>query len=121
MAYTVTGRGQASDEDDGTLTFTSYQAADGTKLTLFHKRCASAARAIEFLDRQIKRATKVVKRSQKTDRDHNVVGQRAQILVVLAGGEEVDPAVAWTEGSDYYEILSDSLCSILELERRLSP
>jgi len=121
VEYEAVIRGQLVDEDENPLAFTSFSVADGTKLLEMHKFCASPSQAVAYLNRQISKAQKTVNRGQKIDRKRKVVGRRAEIRVNVEGSHDKDWAVMWTDGSDFYELLSQSLCHILELERRLTP
>jgi hypothetical protein len=117
--FKIIGRGESRDEDGNQFALTAYRSPDGRKLTAINRGFDSERLSEQYLEKQTAKASRVIKVEPKTDRTGRVVGKRAEIMF-SPGAREI-PAVLWTQGSQFHEIVSDSLPSILSLEKQLSP
>lgn len=109
--------GELTTEDGVRLGFTTFKASDGVKLTAIDGEFVSAQRAHQEFDKEVAKAAKVIERGKKKDKRGTIVGERAQILVRTKAPDMPTPAVVWTNGSWFREILSTSVPDILELEK----
>jgi len=109
--------GEIMTPDDIHLGFTNYKSTDGINLRVLYENFGDAAHAAQAFDKEIARATKIVKRSPKLDGRGKVVGQRAEVLLQSGDGLPTLCAVMWTDGVKYHEIRSRSMKHILELEK----
>ena len=69
-----------------------------------------------IFDREVGRAAKILKRGPKKDAKGEIVGERAEVMLVKP--DEGITAVVWTDGYTFHEIRSSSLQDILELEKQ---
>ena len=78
----------------------------------------SVTRADGELRQRSKLATKIVRTSPQIDKQGKTVGQR--LLALYPGAAPGIPIVklSWTIGSTYFEINSNSMANVLELERQ---
>jgi hypothetical protein len=107
--------------DDGVrLSFTAFKAADGTKLTVEHHEFESKDQARDYLQKAIGRVRQVTIRKKKTNSKGDAVGERAQVALESTKVSGSLLAVLWTDGVNFYEVLSASLPDILETEKSLS-
>ena len=119
MEFKNKGMGELT-EDGVDLSFTVFEASDGVRLTAIHREFDSPLRAREQFDKEVAKARKIIERGKKTDSAGKVVGERAQIIARSSGRGKTVPAVLWTDGPHFYEIVSNSVQDILELEKRYS-
>ena len=113
--------GEALDENKVHLGIATYQASNGTILTVLQGGFKSPAQAQAYLEKQIAKATRVIRRDVKKDKKGKVIGERAQGLFPVEHSDVPTPAVLWTNGADFNEILASSLPTILKLESTLTP
>jgi hypothetical protein len=114
----VTIMGESTDEDGIHFGMTTWEAPDGTTWTVTHNEFPSPAAAQEYLDKQVAKALKIVKRSNLKDGSGKIVGKRVEVIVnaqVKEGNRET-PAVLRTNGAQFYIILSDSFRHISQFE-----
>jgi len=114
----VTKMGEGIDEDGIHFGLTTWEAPDGTTWTITHNEFPSPAAAQEYLDKQVAKALKMVKRSNVKDSSEKIVGKRVEVIVnarVKEGNRET-PAVLRTNGAQFYIILSDSFRHISQFE-----
>ena len=113
--------GEALDENKVHLGIATYQASNGTILTVFQGGFVSPAEAQAYLEKQIAKATRVIRRDVKKDRKGKAIGERAQVLFPSDHSDVPTLAVLWTNGADFNEILAFSIPTILKLEAYLTP
>src|SRR6267154_1501813 len=65
--FKITQKGEMSDSGGVDFAFTSYQAPDGTKLIHIYHEFDSPDQARQYLEREVHKATKIIKRSEKKD------------------------------------------------------
>jgi len=121
LTFKLITLGQAFDENMVPLGVATYQASNGTILTVFQGGFRSPAQAQAYLEKQIAQATRVIRRGVKKDKKGKVIGERAQGLFPVQLSDIPIPAVLWTNGADYNEILASSVPTILKLESTLTP
>jgi len=99
------------------LGFDSIRASDGVALMHFY----DGSQAKSHFDGVIGRATNILERGEKKDREGKVIGERAVVSLPSTNDPNKEYwAVVWTEGSAFEELTSISLCHALELERRFT-
>jgi hypothetical protein len=99
------------------LGFKNLDASDGEKLFIYHGEFKSADEATRYFDWNIRRrAARAIKQGQKTNRDGNIVGRRAQFLGKSPGKTETW-VVMWTEEAYFYAVHAPTLECALEVER----
>ncbi|MBZ5523125.1 MAG: hypothetical protein LAP21_12880 [Acidobacteriia bacterium] len=110
------GDGQAW---DGTaLALSLYRSSDGTKVTVVHGRFESVAGSDKEMLRETQQALRILEQTPKKDVLGVVVGQR---VVLIFSKTKVLPeraAVLWTDGIDYFQIVSPELNTALEFEKQ---
>jgi hypothetical protein len=116
MEFNPTRQGLMLDEDGRGLGFSSYTASDGTDLTAVYWYFYNAPEAQEYFEKQLTKAAAVIERKKKLNAVGTVVGERALILKRVVPQKTL-PAVLWTDGLTFHEILSSSLKCILQLEK----
>jgi hypothetical protein len=117
-AFELIGMGEMRDEDGTHLAFTTYKALDGTKLTAIHNEFDSSTKAQAYFDTTVAKVQKIIQRGEKKNGRGNVIGNRAE--AVIQGVKGSVPAVMWTDGPHYHEIISSSAMMNRELERQLT-
>jgi hypothetical protein len=118
--FETTGLGEMRDEDGTHLPFTAYRASDGIKLTAIHGAFHSPLDAINYFDKQIGKATKIISRGETKDKSGKVIAERAEVILpVKTGASESVSAVLWTSGVNFHEIVSESQEDNLQLERKI--
>jgi hypothetical protein len=112
-----------TDKDDGTrFALNTFRARDGVMVSELHGSFESTARAEYYFNKDVSQAVRVDHSGVKRDRKGKAIGKRAQIIVRLDPPESGDvPSVLWTSGTDFFELMSDSLPHILALEKELTP
>lgn len=118
----VTIMGEAYDEDGIHFGITTWKTPDGTTWTVTHNEFPSPAAAQEYLDKEVTKALKIVKRGNVKDSSGQIVGKRAEVIVNAQEKEDnrETPAVLRTKGAHFYIILSDSFRHISQFENTLS-
>jgi hypothetical protein len=118
--FETTGLGEMRDEDGTRLPFTAYRASDGIKLTTIYGAFHSPLDAMNYLDKQIAKATEIITRGQTRDTSGKVIAERAEVILpTKTGTAEPVSAVLWTSGANFHEILSASQEDNLQLERKI--
>ena len=132
-----TGQGSSTDTDHkGHLTFKEiglaepyvkngakmmmirgYAASDGARLTVISGVFNSPSDADDHFEKEIAQSLKVLIREDKKDKNGHVVGHRAEAVIPTYISAGSSPAVIWTSGSSYYEIVSPSMADNQELEK----
>jgi len=118
--FETAGLGEMRDEDGTRLPFTAYRAFDGIKLTTIHVTFHSPIDAMNYLNKQIGKATKIISRGETKDKSGGVIAERAEVILpTKTGTGESVSAVLWTSGANFHEILSASRGDNLQLERKI--
>ena len=104
----VAGMGELQAPDGTPLSFTAYKSADGVSVTVIHGTFTSEVRAVQELDRAVKKAEKIVNEGPSRDSLGNAVGRRAIMLVRNEPSSALETAILWTNGPSFYEVLSPS-------------
>jgi hypothetical protein len=121
VPFETTLVGEMRDEDGTHLAFTLFRAPDGTKLTATHHRFDSQLEAQNYFEKLIGKATKIVNKTRRKDTSGAIVAQRAEVVISgPARSEKAVSAILWTDGSEFHEIISESLEDNLLLEKQTS-
>ena len=99
------------------LGFRVYEASDGEKVVSHSGDFTGAGGARLYFDWSLKRAAQVVRQGDKSDRDGNTVGRRAE-FVAKSEGKEKTWIVMWTAGESFYSIEASTLECALALEKQ---
>jgi hypothetical protein len=99
------------------LGFSDYRASDGEFVTVLYWDFDSPQKAAEVFDKEIAKAASVVKREKMKDQKGEVVGERAEIVILSDDPEKPTHAVLSTDGVKFHEMRSRSLRHVLELEK----
>ena len=110
------GRGEFEPKDGVTLSFRGFIASDGVGLTAIYGSFASESLAKAQFEKEVTRAAKILRRDKKKDKLGTVVGERVEIMTLAEDGRTT-PAILWTFGSKYHEIISASMRDNLVLEK----
>jgi hypothetical protein len=110
------GMGEMEDENGVHLGFTDFKASDGIGLIVLYESFGSPERALNYFEKQLAKAAKVIERKNKLSPERKIIGERAEILLRL-NPQKAIPAVLWTDGEKFHEIYSSSLKEILQLEK----
>ncbi len=94
-----------------------YQASDGVRLSVVSGEFESSSEANDYFEKEIGKALKVLKRGDKTDSSERVEGRRAEVELTTYTPTGSAPAVVWTAGSLFYEIVSPSMADNIKLEK----
>jgi hypothetical protein len=97
--------------------FSNFTAPDGIGILVLYLRQDDRSQALRAFEHELDRATKIIKRGEKKDRNGKVVGARVELLMPSALSTQSDYAVIWTDGPTFHEIVSNSLQDTLELEK----
>ena len=110
----------ASDrKSDGTVVaYNNYVSNDGVGVFLTVEKYRSATRAKNALRRRIKKATRIIERGVKLDKDGQRVGERAVLLSRTGLPQETIGGVVWADGAKLYAVESPSLKHALEFEKQ---
>jgi hypothetical protein len=111
--------GEVRDEDGIHLAITTWEPRDGGgwTVTVIHNEFTTALGAQEYLDKQVAKAVKVIRRGNAR-RNRKIDGKRVELIVrgIGSNGSEGEgPAVLRTDGPQFYEVLSDSFAHIARL------
>jgi hypothetical protein len=109
--------GELRDEAGVHLGFTNFKGSDGSMLTVLYQGFADSEAAQNYFEKQIAKASKIIKREKKLDTSGKTVGDRAEILLRLDAGKSI-PAILRTDGRQFHEFYSASRESLLLLEKR---
>jgi hypothetical protein len=116
--WKLAGMGEMEARDGTSLSFTAYESSDGRAVTLIHGAFASPEKASVELEFERTHANKIIEYGPKKDILGNTIGQRLVALAAEDRPRKTIAAVLWTRGEDIYEILSESLETALEWERK---
>jgi len=119
VTFEVTSRGEIKDQNSIRFSITSYLASNGVGLTVVHTQFLNAVAAKDYFRVMAEKATKIVERTTKTDKNGGVVGERAELILLTDQSKEEIRAILWTSDRDLYEIKSNSPGTNLKLERYL--
>lgn len=110
------GNGQTA--DGVWYSFTKFEAEDGSVAYNLVIPFPSMNRADEELQRRTKLATKIIRSNPQLDDQGKKVGQR--VLAIYPGKTPEIPLIklTWTIGSTFFEINSESMLNVLELEKQ---
>jgi hypothetical protein len=118
--FEMTILGDSRTEDGAVIGWRLFVAQDCTPVSYSHAWLDSAEHAKKELQRNLKRATRVLdQRPAEEFHPFAVLGER---VVALVPGTEPDIpyyAVMWTEGKDFYQVGSSSLDTALAFERQI--
>jgi hypothetical protein len=117
LTFKDAGRGEFAPKDGVSLSFHGFIASDGVGLTAIYGSFASESLAEAQFEKEVAKAAKIVRRDKKKDKLGTVVGERAEIMTLADDGRTV-PAILWTFGSKYHEIMSASERDNLALEKK---
>ena len=108
-------------EDGVRFSLTTYQVSNGFRIEVIHGVFENPSKAREYFSKTMSDAhvLRLVSRRDKKNKSGAVVGSRAQIVSDASENMKEIPAVLWTDGSHYYELLCGSVSTIEEMERRL--
>jgi hypothetical protein len=120
LKFTTTGMGELVDEDGTRLSVISLRASNGVKLMETHCEFDSDKLAEQYLEKRLRKAANAIRFGDKLTKNGRLIGKRAQIEDRKPNKPTAN-AVLWTMGPHFYEIRSDSLMAILEVEMRLTP
>jgi hypothetical protein len=99
--------------------FTGIEASDGQRLTMTDGTFDSLADTRRYFDWKVQQSFKVLKQGDQTDRNGNVTGARAEVVLESGNLGQTMSAVFWTAGTTFRSIISWSLADALELEEQL--
>jgi hypothetical protein len=104
------------------LGLSSVCASNGAELAVLSNTFEDAQHATAAFTEQIAKAVKIVERGEKLDQSGKIIGERAQVLILLpipwpGQPDKPIPAVLWTDGPMFREIYAPSLSDILALEK----
>lgn len=108
--------GELLDEDGIHLAVTTWEPRDGGgwTVTVIHNEFPTPLGAKEYLDKQVAKAVRVIKRGRA--KSHGKIdGMRVELIlrgISRNGGELERPAVLRTDGPQFYEVSSDSFAHI---------
>jgi hypothetical protein len=96
----------------------TYDSTDGKVVSSTVETYRSATRAKSELKKRIKKATEIVERGSKRNRNGKLIGYR--VVVMLRGGSQFGTyaTVLWLAGEELHIIESSSLQHALEFERQ---
>jgi hypothetical protein len=92
-----------------------FRAPDGEVLVEYDTEFRSADEAIRYLDWEVARSVKVIRRGVKLDRKGNSVGRRAEVELT---SDQSYSVLMWTHGAFFHLIQAKSRADAEELERR---
>ncbi len=104
---------------DGSFSFGDYKSEDGVVVERRVESYRSGARAREEMERRIRKASKVIERGAKRERQGR---QKAERAVLMFGGSRSgspQAVVLWTHGSKLYVLESSSLKHVLAFEKQV--
>jgi len=104
--------------DEAKLSVTSFKTPGGTKVSALHGTFRSSEEATRYFDRTVGASAKLVQQGQKLNKKGRPIGWRAEVTLLPQGSASQSWAVVWTDGKDYWEILSATLADAAELEKR---
>lgn len=116
--WKMTGIGEMKAHNGAELGFVSYQNQDGG-VTIIRGTFDSDKQAASQLNDDIKNAKKVIEHSVRMDKSGKTVGERVVAVLIQKNPAGDLPAVLWTEGPKYSEVVGDSLPVALEWEKKL--
>ena len=95
-----------------------YQSSDGVAVSTTVETYSSAARAKNEMKKRIRKATRVIERGSKVDKNGKLIGER--VILSLSGGTRHGAyvTVLWADREDLHIIESTSLKHALEFERK---
>jgi len=119
-SYHPTEMGEIRDEDGTQLSFTAWEGAGGSVVTVIHKDFGSPVLASEYFDKQVARAKKVLKLGRQIDGKGKVVGKRAVVVLTSSKNDRASqtPTLLFTAGSCYNQWGSKSFAAVLQMEKR---
>jgi hypothetical protein len=120
IEFTSKGVGELTTEKGVSLSFTTFEASDGVRLTVISREFDSPERAKQELDKGIAKAVKIIERGVKRNTAGRIVGNRVHVLLSSGSSDHPTSALLWTQGRYFHEITSASWTDILELEKRYS-
>jgi len=91
-------------------------------LTTIYGSFASESLAKAQFEEEVAKAVRILRRDKKKDKLGTVVGERAEIMALADDGRKIRaiPAILWTFGSNYHEIMSASEQDNLALEKKFT-
>ena len=104
------------------LGFSALAASDGVDIMHFYAGFVGPDEAKKYLLLVVARARRIVAQGEKQNERGEVVGLRA--VLSLPNADDVAKehwAIVWTDGRDFEEFSSNSLCHALEMERTFYP
>jgi hypothetical protein len=116
LTFKDAGRGEFEPKDGLGLSFRGFIASDGVGLTAIYGSFASESLTKAQFEKEVAKAAKILRRDKKKDKLGTVVGERAEILTLAEDGRTI-PAILWTFGPKYHEIISASMRDNLALEK----
>lgn len=117
--WTFAGMGEITAHDGTELDFVAYTNRDGIGVTIIRGDFYSEKQSAAELRDDIKSAKKIIEQSFRKDETGKTIGERVVAVLVQTDPAEDLQVVIWTDGSKYYEIVSDSLSVALECEKKL--
>lgn len=110
----------ASDlKPDGTrVSYNTYVSADGVGVLFTVQKHRSATSANNALKRRIRKASKIIERGVKLDKDGRRVGDRVLLLSHTRLPQKTVAGVVWSERATLYSVESSSLKHALEFEKQ---
>ena len=119
LTFKSGGRGEFEPKDGVSLSFRGFIASDGVGLTAIYGSFASGPLAKAQFEKEVAKAVRILRRDKKKDKLGTVVGERAEIMTLTDDGRTM-PAILWTFGSKYHEIMSASERDNLALEKKFT-
>lgn len=102
------------------LGYTAYKAVDGVIVTVVRNKFESPESAKEYLEVQIRKASKIVQRGAALKAQEKGPEDRTEVELNSNSKSHALHAVLWTCGQEYFQVQSTSLRDILAFEKVLS-
>lgn len=121
MTFKPVMQAETIDKDGVHSSLTTYTASDGSSLTVNYSYFVSEGAAQEYFEKVLnKDATKIKERGKKKDKKGKVVGERAEVIVLIGSGDQTTPAIMLTFGPHFYEFMGGSSRARLAIEMKLT-
>jgi hypothetical protein len=109
--------GEVITEEGVRLAITTYKVSDGGFVTVTFGDLPDSQQAKNLFDKTLVRSAKIIDRRAKMNGSGKVVGERALIYFPGSGPKDKTPAVLWTNGVEFCEIVGTSLRDVSAMEK----
>ena len=104
---------------DGSFSFGDYKSEDGVLVERRVESYRSDARAREEMQRKIRKASKVIERGAKRERQGRHKGERAVLMFGASRSHSAQAVVLWTDRPKLYILESSSLRHVPAFENQV--